>query len=320
MKRFILGVIGCLMVQAVSARGAEPAADPPGWKLVWSDEFEGAEVDAKKWDFERGTGFYGGDHQWLAGWGNNELEFYTGRPENVFLRGGVLHLRAVKEDYKGAAYTSARLMTRKKDKGPLFNKRYGKFEFRAKLPLGKGVWPAVWMLPQEEAYGPWAASGEIDILEARGQEPAKVLGTLHYGSRWPSNAFTSREYVMPEKGTIAAWHVYGLEWEPGVMRWLVDGKVYATQDFWWSCGDHDGPRGVNPASEAELNPWPAPFDKPFYFIINLAVGGNFLGNPDATTVFPAEMEVDYLRVYDKVGGYGEAGPRGAGKLPFEKKD
>ena len=305
-----------ILLFSVETRAAEPAGSE--WKLVWSDEFDGTEIDKTKWDFEHGTGMYGADGSWIAGFGNNELEFYTKRPENVYVKDGMLHIRAIKEQYKGASYTSARMKTRKSDRSPLYNKLYGRFEFRAKAPLGKGLWPAIWLLPQDEKYGGWAASGEIDILEARGQEPNKVLGTLHYGSTWPANTFTGKDYLLPDTGSIADFHIYTLEWEPGEIRWMVDGKLYQTQNFWWSSSDKDGPKGVNPVNEAELNPWPAPFDQPYYIILNLAVGGQFLGNPDKNTVFPAEMVVDYVRVYEKVAGYGAAHPRGDGKLPFKK--
>lgn len=299
--------------QAVAKAGqAFPA--PAGWKLVWSDEFDGAEVDRKKWDFDKGSHLLAGPNQWLPGWGNNELEFYTSRPENASVRDGMLHIRAIKESYKGSQYTSAKLKTK-----TLFGKKYGRFEFRAKLPTGRGIWPAIWLLPENDTkYGAWAASGEIDIMEARGQEPNKVLGTLHYGSHWPANTHSGADYIFPNNGTIADFHVYALEWEPSEIRWLVDDHVYQTQNFWWSCADTDGPKGVAPVNESELNPWPAPFDQPFYIILNVAVGGQFLGNPDNSTAFPVEMLVDYVRVYDKVAGYDKPKPRGAGKLPFEK--
>jgi beta-glucanase (GH16 family) len=155
-------------------------------------------------------------------------------------------------------------------------------------------------------------------MEARGQEPTKVLGTLHFGSRWPLNTHISREYVFPKGKTIAGFHVYAVEWEPGEVRWLVDGRQYAAQSFWWSSGKTEGDRGVKPAKESDLYPWPAPFDQRFYLVMNVAVGGKFVGKPDKTTKFPAEMVVDYVRVYQKVGGYGRTKPRGKGKLPFGK--
>jgi len=295
---------------------AEPA---PAWKLTWSDEFDGKEIDKTKWDFDLGNGFFNYDaNQWISGWGNNELQYYTKEAENASISEGMLRIRAVKESLHGCGYTSAKLRTRKRDGSPLFNQLYGKFEFRAKLPTGKGIWPALWLLPQEEKYGPWPASGEIDFLEARGQEPNKILGTLHYGSKWPENTHSSKEYTFPEKGTIAEFHTYAVEWEPGEIRFSIDGKLYGTQAFWWSSGKMNGAKGAKPANEGELNTWPAPFDQPFYIVMNLAVGGKFLGNPDKTTPFPAEMLVDYVRVYEKVGGYAKAKPRGEGKLPFGK--
>ncbi len=294
---------------------AQPAA--ADWKLVWSDEFDGPSIDRTKWDFDIGNGFYNyGNNTWISGWGNGELEYYTREPENAFVKDGMLHIRVLKESFLGCGFTSAKLKSRKKDGSPLFCQRYGRFEFRARLPTGKGIWPALWMLPQDDKYGGWPRSGEIDLMEAKGQEPTKVLGTLHFGSGWPANTHTSRGYALPGGGSIAEFHVYALEWQPGRIRWLVDDQPYATQSFWWSSGKTSGGQGVRPAKEAELNPWPAPFDQPFYLIMNVAVGGNFLGNPDHTTRFPAEMLVDYVRVYEKVGGYGATPPRGEGKLPF----
>lgn len=297
-----------------AARADELAGDP--WKLVWRDEFDGDEIDRTKWDYDIGNGFYNYDAgQWIAGWGNNELQYYTKESDNAFVRDGLLHVRALKESLHGCGYTSARLKTRKKDGTALFAPTYGKIELRAKLPTGKGVWPAAWMLPLKERYGSWAASGEIDILEARGQEPDKVLGTLHYGSRWPLNVHSGGEHRFPKGESIADFHVYGIEWDPGEIRWSVDRHTYATQSFWWS-----GPRieaGKPPRNEAELNPWPAPFDQPFYLILNVAVGGNFVqGKPEDATRFPAEMQVDYVRAYERVGGPGNLKPRGKGKLPF----
>lgn len=321
LHRFACPLFAVLIAGAFAAI-AVPQANlpaPAGWKLVWNDEFDGKEIDRAKWDFDLGNGFFNYDaNVWISGWGNNELQYYTREPENAFVKDGLLHIRAIKESLHGCGYTSARLKTRKRDGSPLFHRQYGRFEFRAKLPVGKGVWPALWMLPQNDKYGTWASSGEIDILEARGQEPTKVLGTLHFGSRWPGNAHVSKDYDLPRGGTIADFHVYALEWEPGEMRWFVDGHCYATQNFWWSSSKLNGPKGAIPTQESDLNAWPAPFDQPFYLIMNVAVGGKFLGNPDKATTFPAEMVVDYVRVYDKIGGYGMPRPRGPGKLPFAK--
>lgn len=296
------------------------AADPPSpWKQTWSDEFDGKEIDRTKWDFDLGNGFFDyNTNTWISGWGNNELQYYTKEPENSFVKDGHLHIRAIKESHLGCGYTSAKLRTRKRDGTALFSQKYGKFEFRAKLPTGQGVWPALWMLPQEDHYGTWPASGEIDVMEARGQEPTKVLGTLHYGAKWPANTHSGNDFVFPKNGTIADFHTYSVEWEPGEIRWAVDGEVYAKQSFWWSSSKTDGNKGASPKQESDLNAWPAPFDRPFYLIMNVAVGGRFLGNPDKKTTFPVEMVVDYVRVYEKVGGYAPAKPRSEGKLPFKK--
>jgi beta-glucanase (GH16 family) len=293
------------------------AEDPDGWKLVWQDEFEGTEIDRTKWDFDLGNGFFSySANQWISGWGNGELQYYTREPENASVRDGLLRIRAIKESLHGCGYTSARMKTRKRDGSELFAKRYGRFEIRAKLPTGQGIWPAIWMLPQQDAFGTWAASGEIDIMEARGQEPDKVLGTIHYGSSWPANAHAGGEHEFVKGNGIGQFHAYALEWEPGEMRWYVDGKQFARQDFWWSSSRVVEGKGAAPRNEKDLNHWPAPFDQKFYLLINLAVGGQFLGNPDATTPFPAEMQVDYVRVFDKVAGDGKSKPRGPGEVPF----
>ncbi len=198
----------------------------------------------------------------------------------------------------------------------MFRKQYGRFEFRAKLPTGQGIWPAHWLLPHADKYGPWASSGEIDILEARGQEPSKILGTLHYGGRWPINTASERSTTLPRNGTISDFHVYALEWEPGACA----GSSTTTN----TPGNRSGGAPVAPTAtraarrppSSDLNPWPAPFDQPFFIVMNLAVGGRFLGNPDKSTPFPAEMLIDYVRVFDRPSGYGPIPPRGPGKLPF----
>jgi beta-glucanase (GH16 family) len=272
--------------------GAEAA--PAGWKLAWCDEFDGPELDRSKWGFESGNGFKAEEGMWIGGWGNDELQFYTSRPANAFTKDGALHIRALKDDYFGCAYTSARVHT----KGH-FAKCFGRIEFKAKLPPGQGLWPALWLLPADNVYGSWAASGEIDVLEARGQEPNKVLGTIHYGSRWPANEHSGGEYHFPAGADTTAYHIYAIEWDASAIRWYVDGKLYSTKSDWWSCSKVDAKQqGIRPQTDAGKNPKPAPFDRPFYLIMNLAVGGNFVGAVGKDTVFPAEMMVDYVRVYD----------------------
>jgi beta-glucanase (GH16 family) len=312
----------CAIVLLIAApvQFAPPATanDPPGWRLVWSDEFDGDAIDRKKWDFDLGNGFYNYEaNTWISGWGNGELQYYTREPENAFVADGQLHIRALKESRDGFGYTSAKLKTRRRDGSPLMAQKYGRFEIRAKLPTGQGIWPAIWMLPVDDKYGGWASSGEIDILEARGQNPQQILGTLHFGSRWPANAEASKSFELPDDKTIAEFHNYALEWEPGEIRWLFDDHEYAKQTSWWSSSKVEGDRGAKPAAEADLNPWPAPFDQPFYLMLNVAVGGQFVGKPDKTTNFPAAMVVDHVRVYEKIGGYGEPKSRDAENLPFQ---
>ncbi|ACQ70710.1 carbohydrate binding domain-containing protein [Exiguobacterium sp. AT1b] len=272
-------------------------ADDAKWKLVWSDEFSKSEIDHSKWNFETGNWIVDKDgNPVAAGWGNNEKQFYTDKNENAFVKDGKLVIRAKKEqasDQFGTYdYTSAKLTT----KGT-FSKTYGRYEMRAKLPTGKGLWPAFWMLPEEDRYGGWAASGEIDIMESWGSQPDKVAGTIHYGETWPNNKYTGKDYHFAEGDGIDKWHTYAVEWEPGEIRWYVDGQLYQTQNDWYA----------KEANKASKYSYPAPFDQDFYLIMNLAVGGWFDGDVDETTPFPAEMEVDYVRVFDlKNGKYRDA--------------
>jgi beta-glucanase (GH16 family) len=239
------------------------------WQLVWSDEFTGNTVNTTNWTFDIGNG--------SGGWGNNELEYYTSRPQNVYVTNGLLHIVARKESYSGYNYTSAKLKT-----SGLFSRKYGWFEFYARLPQGQGYWPAIWMMPRDAVYGGWAASGEIDIMENRGSNPTNVLGTIHFGGMYPNNTHSSGpSFNFPAGDSVTNFHLYALEWTTNAISWYVDNQLYETQTNWWSAG----------------GAYPAPFDQPFYIIMNLAVGGNFGGNPDGTTVFPGEMQVDYVRTY-----------------------
>ena len=292
----------------------------PGWKLVWADEFEGNEVDRSKWDFDLGNGFVDyRTHTWVAGWGNEELQVYTDAPANVSVRDSLLTIRALKESVQGFGYTSARLKTRRRDGTPLFTTLYGRVEFRAQVPSGKGLWPALWMLPQDDRYGGWAASGEIDLMEIVGDRPHEVLNSLHFGSGYPERELLTHVHPLPGGSLVSDWHVYAVEWEPGEVRFYVDEVLTCTRNHWWSCSKTRDGAGLVPTKAADLNPWPAPFDQPFYLLMNVAVGGNFPGLPTPETAFPAELVVDYVRVYSKVGGYREPKPRAKGKLPWHKK-
>jgi beta-glucanase (GH16 family) len=241
------------------------------WQLVWNDEFDGDRVDTGKWSFQVGDGCPG-----LCGWGNNELQSYT--TSNATIEGGKLVITAKRESVGGTDYTSARVRTA--DKGDW---KYGRFEIRAKLPPGQGFWPAIWLLPTDGTYGGWAASGEIDIMEARGQAPRTVLGTLHYGDTFPSNQSSGGAYSLPSGFFTDSFHTFVLEWSEGRMLWYVDDVPYQVQTEW------------NTVSA----PFPAPFDQRFHLLLNVAVGGNFVGAPDGTTTFPQAMEVEYVRVYQK---------------------
>ncbi|TDM08905.1 MAG: glucan endo-1,3-beta-D-glucosidase [Ideonella sp. MAG2] len=291
-----------------------------GWRLVWADEFEGDQLDPRKWDYDLGNGFFDyRAHQWVPGWGNEELQYYTDSPRNVSVAKSCLTISARKEPLHGCGYTSGRIKTRSRDGTPLFNTLYGRVEIKAQVPWGKGLWPALWMLPQDDRYGGWAASGEIDLMEIVGDKPHEVLNSLHFGSSFPKRSLITKAYALPGGSTVADWHVFGLEWQPGEIRFYVDDVLVSTYDHWWSCSKTDAHGGREPKRASELNPWPAPFDQPFYLVMNVAVGGNFPGLPTADTAFPAQLVVDYVRVYEKLGGWGETLPRGPGRMPWQLK-
>ena len=240
--------------------------------LVWQDEFDGDRIDPETWFFQSGDGTDEG----IPGWGNNELQFYL--PDNAQVSDGTLKITARQQSIGAFNYTSARIITR--DRVAV---RYGRIEARMRLPGGQGVWPAFWMLAQDTTYGGWAASGEIDIMEAvnlGGAGGNRVYGTLHYGGEFPANVFTGNSYVVPANATTE-FHTYSVEWDPTEIRWYVDDVLYAMQNMWFSTAA----------------PFPAPFDQPFHILFNVAVGGSFPGAPNAGTVFPVTMEVDWVRVY-----------------------
>jgi beta-glucanase (GH16 family) len=281
--RFKLGVLGLaatlgvaflvLCVEARAQKVSPSGAKDREWKLTWSDEFSGSSdsaVDPSKWIVETG-----GD-----GWGNHELESYTNRPQNIFLKDGNLVIQALQESYKGPDgvsrnYTSARLKTAGK-----FSQAYGRFEARIKIPFGQGVWPAFWMLGDDIAKVGWPACGEIDIMENIGKEPSTVHGTLH-GPGYSATDGITAAYTLPDGRRFADdFHVFAVEWEANAIRFYVDDTLYANRTR------SDLPPGKK---------WM--FDHPFFLLLNVAVGGGWPGNPDATTVFPQTMLVDYVRVY-----------------------
>lgn len=274
--------LGLLFCAALSCGAGDPTPaepenpDPPGepgeWTLVWSDEFNGNALDGTKWSVMTGDGCDLG----ICGWGNGELQWYQDR--NLVVTNGVLTITARRESVGGKSYTSARLRTAGKG-----DWKYARVEARARLPQGQGFWPAIWMLPTDNVYGAWAASGEIDIMELLGHEPATIHGTIHYGGAWPNNQQTGTSYTLASGTFTEAFHTFALEWEEGVIRWFVDGELYQTLTQWDTGGFQ----------------FPAPFNQRFHLLVNLAVGGAWPGEPDGTTVFPQEMVVDWVRVYQR---------------------
>ena len=247
----------------------DDAAEAPPWRLIWADEFDGpagAPPDPTSWSFE-----LGGD-----GWGNQELQSYTDRPENAALDGaGALVLTARREALGGRGYTSARITTRGKRE-----QAYGRFEARLALPAGKGLWPAFWMMGADRASVGWPACGEIDVMELRGAQPWRALGSAHGPGYSGGDALTASFAAADHRSLADDFHVYAVEWEPGQLRFSVDGQEYETV---LASGLRGGVRWV--------------FDHPFFLILNVAVGGTFGGAPDEGTLFPQRLRADYVRVY-----------------------
>lgn len=254
-------------------------AQAQDWKLVWNDEFNGPaglKIDSKKWTAEIGG----------AGWGNNERQYYTGSSKNAALDGkGSLVVTAIKEKlkrkyvcwYGRCKYSSARLITKN-----TFDQAYGRFEARIKVPFGQGIWPAFWMLGKDIDQAGWPSCGEIDIMENIGREPSIVHGTLH-GPGYSGANGIGAAYALPGGAKFSDdYHVFAIEWEPDAIRWYVDGNLYQTKT------SADLPAGSR---------WV--FDHPFFIVMNVAVGGNWPGEPDQTTTFPQKMLVDYVRVYKR---------------------
>lgn len=245
-------------------------------KLVWQQNFLDGSSDLSKWNIRRGNDLLDGNgNPILPGWGNGEQQFYTANASNLYIDEHGLHLCARRETFeengRSFAYTSARLDT--KDHVSFC---YGKLVVRAKLPTGNGIWPAIWMLPQDPMiYGVWPASGEIDIMEARGRLPQQVSGTLHYGKDWDNKVTDEFSYQF-ENSAINEFHDYGFEWNEESMRWLVDGHCYA---------------------ERRQEPGIMPFDQPFYLVLNLAVGGWYDNVPVDEAALPAVMTVSEIRLY-----------------------
>ena len=246
---------------------------PPAtqWNIVWSDEFNGTSIDANKWTFETGNG---GSN---PGWGNNELEYYTSRTNNAHVKNGLLHIVAQQESMGGFSFTSARMKTQ-----GLYATTYGRIEWRAAMPAGVGMWPGLWLLGANIGSAGWPGCGEIDVAETKGTELTKVHGSLHSGSD------ETAIFTLTGADSITNFHTYMVDWQSNSISFSVDSHVYETQTSWSS----------------SLGPYPTPFNAPEFLLMNLAVGGNFVGNPtiaqiEAGAVFPAEIQVDYVRVYQR---------------------
>jgi beta-glucanase (GH16 family) len=258
------------------ASGDDSGAAIPGYTLTWSDEFngpDGSAVDPTKWKHDVGG----------TGWGNNELEYYTDGTQNAVVQGGNLVITATKDgasqyhcSYGTCQYTSARLLTE-----GMFSQQYGRFEARAQMPTGKGLWPAIWALGDNISTVSWPACGEIDFMETIGTDISTNHGSLHM----PASYGPSGTYTLPNGASFAdAFHTFAFEWEPGTIRFYVDDNLYETQ---------------NKTSVPGGDTWE--FEHPFFLLINVAVGGQWPGSPDSTTTFPQTLKVDWVRVYQKNG-------------------
>ena len=260
-------VLAALLLTLTSCRNGATDPVPLEWTLAWQDEFEGPagqSPDPSRWKFDIGTD-----------WGNQQLEYDTARPQNASLDGtGNLAIIARKENFLEQEYTSARMTTSGR-----FEQARGRFEARIKLPVGQGIWPAFWLLGNDIGTVGWPACGEIDIMEYRGQEPNVILGTVHGPNYSGSNSVGTR-YTLPGANFNDDFHVFAVEWSESRISWFVDDVQYQV---------------VTPADLPPGGRWV--FDHPFYVILNVAVGGNFVGPPDESTVFPQTMLVDWVRVY-----------------------
>jgi beta-glucanase (GH16 family) len=268
---FSCGMIAILFLLNIACSTDETQTVTTLNTLVWEDNFDRSSAtdslpDATKWGYNIGTG--------ANGWGNNELQYYTSRPENVVLNTeGMLEITAIKEPYLGSNYTSGRILTQ-----GLYENAYGRYEARIKLPWGQGVWPAFWLLGENSSGAGWPSIGEIDIMEYRGQEPTIVHGSVH-GPGYSGGEAITKSYNLLNDRFDTDFHVFGIEWGPAYINYYVDDVLY---------------NQITPADVT--GDWVFDSNK-FYIIMNVAVGGSFVGNPNVETVFPQTMLVDYVRVY-----------------------
>jgi len=257
-----------LMVSACSVDETQKLEER-SWSLSWSDEFDGEAgqlIDASKWTYDIGRG----DN----GWGNQELQTYTDRPENVSMDGvGNLVITAKRESFSGAPFTSARIKTQ-----GLFDQKYGRFEARLKTPFGPGLWPAFWLVGSNITEVNWPQCGEIDIMELRGQQPNIINGTVH-GPGYSAGGAIGGSYGLPDSRFDAAFHVFAVEWGEDFIEFFVDDFLY---------------KRITP----EDLPGEWVYNTEFFLLLNVAVGGNYVGFPTSQTPFDQKMIIDYVRVYN----------------------
>jgi beta-glucanase (GH16 family) len=237
------------------------------WNITWSDEFNGTAINTNTWTFETGNN---------GGWGNSELEYYTSNPQNAYVTNGILHITALQQSIDGFSFTSARMKTE-----GLVSWQYGRFAWRASLPAGTGFWPALWFLGTNFPSVGWPGCGEMDVMENNGAALTNVQGSLHSGSD------ETAVYTFPNGDSVTNFHIYVLDWSTDSFLWYVDGHLYEMQTNWSS----------------SIGAYPEPFNNPSFIIMNLAVGGNYVGNPTVATIdanggFPGNLQVDYVRVYN----------------------
>jgi len=271
----VLSLISLLLIGCQSGQRQVPTY--PGYTLVFADEFDGTSLNTANWSYREGDGCPD-----LCGWGNKELQWY--RPENITVSGGNLIITAKEESYGGRDYTSSQIISKHKQ-----DFKYGRIEASIKLPRGHGMWPAFWMMSSDDVYGTWAASGEIDIMEAK-NTPMEIRGNLHFGGQYPDNAKTGSSAYADGSDFSQDYHLYSIEWDPKEIRWYCDNNLYKSTDVWWT------------GSKEDNGTFPAPFDQRFYILLNVAVGGTYMDCyvPECITAeFPQKMYVDYVRVYQK---------------------
>lgn len=264
MKKYIILIGAMLLIVGCSINEKQTVVTKT--QLVMSDEFnvDGA-PNPTLWSYDIGTG--------SNGWGNNELQYYTNRSQNIVVEDGLLKITALKESYLGSSYTSAKILTKGK-----FDKKYGRIEARIKLPWGKGLWPAFWMLGSNSETVAWPQCGEIDIMEYLGSNPTTVLGTVH-GPGYSGGSAITKSYSLTNNRFDNDFHVFGIEWDENYINYYVDDVLY---------------NQITP----EDVPGEWVYNQSFYIILNMAVGGNLPGSPNSETTFPQTMLVDYIRIYE----------------------